>query len=167
MENTMEEQKNKIIIPTNKYQTHITQELLDSLNEEVRGWFMEAVTTIPLIRNLISPSRPLIKDLERDSQGRAIIDITNPPIIENVDYFRQPALFYLKNGCYTFLKPNSNPNSEYRKFWDEEIRRCREGYIRKSDGAWVTGFEYWFLNYQPMMVNVIEKYRVEQYFQSI
>ena len=155
----MEEQKNKIIIPTNKYQTPITQELLDSLNEEVRGWFMEAITTIPLIRNLISPSRPLIKDLERDSQGRAIIDITNPPIIENVDYFRQPALFYLKNGCYTFLRPNSNPNSEYRKFWDEERRRCREGYIRKSDGAWVTGFEYWFLNYHPMMVNFIEKGR--------
>ena len=59
----MEEQKNKIIIPTNKYQTPITQELLDSLNEEIRGWFMEAITTIPLIRNLISPSRPLIKDL--------------------------------------------------------------------------------------------------------
>ena len=155
----MEEQKNKIIIPTNKYQTSITQELLDSLNEEVRGWFMEAITTIPLIRNLISPSRPLIKDLERDSQGRAIIDITNPPIIENVDYFRQSALFYLKNGCYTFLRPNSNPNSEYRKFWDEERRRCREGYIRKSDGAWVTGFEYWFLNYHPMMVNFIEKGR--------
>ena len=156
----MEEQiQSEIIIPTNKYQTPITKELLDSLNEEVRGWFMEAVTTIPLIRNLISPSRPLIKDLERDSQGRAIIDITNPPIMENVDYFRQPALFYLKNGCYTFLKPNSNPNSEYRKFWDEEIRRCREGYIRKSDGAWVTGFEYWFLNYQPMLVNIIEKGR--------
>ena len=156
----MEEQiQSEIIIPTNKYQTPITKELLDSLNEEVRGWFMEAVTTIPLIRNLISPSRPLIKDLQRDSQGRAIIDITNPPIMENVDYFRQPALFYLKNGCYTFLKPNSNPNSEYRKFWDEEIRRCREGYIRKSDGAWVTGFEYWFLNYQPMLVNIIEKNR--------
>ena len=155
----MEEQKNKIIIPTNKYQTPITQKLLDSLNEEVRGWFMEAITTIPLIRNLISPSRPLIKDLERDSQGRAIIDITNPPIIENVDYFRQSALFYLKNRCYTFLRPNSNPNSEYKKFWDEERRRCREGYIRKSDGAWVTGFEYWFLNYHPMMVNFIEKGR--------
>ena len=151
----MEEQKSKIIIPTNKYQTPITQELLDSLNEEVRGWFMEAITTIPLIRNLISPSRPLIKDLERDSQGRAIVDITNPPIMENVDYFRQPALFYLKNGCYTFLKPNSNPNSEYRKFWDEERRRCWEGLVRESDGAWISGFNYWFLNYQPMMVNKI------------
>ena len=151
------EQQQKKFIETNKYQTPITQELLDSLPTEVKEWFIEAVTTIPFIRNLISPSRPLCKDLPRDSRGAAIIDITNPPIIENVDYFRQSALFYMKNGCYTFLKPNSNPNSEYRKFWDEEIRRCLEGYIRQSDGAWVTGFEYWFLNYHPMMVNFIEE----------
>ena len=151
--------QNEIIIPTNKYQTPITRKLLDSLSEEVRAWFMEAITTIPFIKNLISPNRPLCKDLPRDSRGAAIIDITNPPIIENVDYFRQSALNYLKNGCYTNLKPNSNPNSEYRKFWDEEIRRCLEGYIRQSDGAWVTGFEYWFLNYQPMMVNIIEEGR--------
>ena len=151
------EQQQKRFIETNKYQTPITQELLDSLPTEVKEWFIEAVTTIPFIRNLISPSRPLCKDLPRDSRGAAIIDITNPPIIENVDYFRQSALFYMKNGCYTFLKPNSNPNSEYRKFWDEEIRRCLEGYIRQSDGAWVTGFEYWFLNYHPMMVNFIEE----------
>ena len=151
------EQQQKKFIETNKYQTPITQELLDSLPTEVKEWFIEAVTTIPFIRNLISPSRPLCKDLPRDSRGAAIIDITNPPIIENVDYFRQSALFYMKNGCYTFLKPNSNPNSEFRKFWDEEIRRCLEGYIRQSDGAWVTGFEYWFLNYHPMMVNFIEE----------
>ena len=151
------EQQQKRFIETNKYQTPITQELLDSLPTEVKEWFIEAVTTIPFIKNLISPSRPLCKDLPRDSRGAAIIDITNPPIIENVDYFRQSALFYMKNGCYTFLKPNSNPNSEYRKFWDEEIRRCLEGYIRQSDGAWVTGFEYWFLNYHPMMVNFIEE----------
>ena len=55
--------------------------------------------------------------------------------------------------CYTFLKPNSNPNSEYRKFWDEERRRCWEGYVRESDGEWVTGMLYWFLNYCPMLVN--------------
>lgn len=151
--------QNEIVIPTNKYQTPITRKLLDSLSEEVRTWFVEAITTIPFIKNLISPNRPLCKDLPRDSRGAAIIDITNPPIIENVDYFRQSALNYLKNGCYTNLKPNSNPNSEYRKFWDEEIRRCLEGYIRQSDGAWVTGFEYWFLNYQPMMVNIIEEGR--------
>lgn len=158
MESIKEEQMNNII-KTNKYQTPITEELLNSLNEEVREQLLETINTVPLIKNLISENRPLCKDLPRDDRGAAIIDITNPPIIEDTDYFRQAALFFLKNGCYTFLKPNSNPNSEYRKFWDEEIRRCREGYIRKSDGAWVTGFEYWFLNYQTMLVNIIEEGR--------
>ena len=35
------------------------------------------------------------------------------------------------------------------------MRRCREGYVRESDGEWVTGFMYWFLNYCPMMVNKV------------
>ena len=61
----------------------------------------------------------------------------------------------MKHGCYTFLRPNSNPHSEYRKFWAEEKRRCYEGYVRESDGEWVTGLCYWFLNYNPMMVNKI------------
>lgn len=142
-----------VVIETNKYQTPVTQELLDSLPQEVAERLVEALTNIPFIRNLISPNRPYYKDLPRDSKGRAIVDITNPPIMTNADYFRQRALFYLKNGCYTFLKPNSNPNSAYRKFWDEEKRRCYEGYVRPEDGAWISGYNYWFLNYQPMMVN--------------
>ena len=140
-------------IPMNKYQTPLTEELLSSLPPEVVEQLYECITTIPLIKNLISPNRPYCKDLPRDERGAAIIDITNPPIIEDVDYFRQPAIHFLKHGCYTFLKPNSNPNSEFRKFWDEEKRRCYEGLIRPSDGAWISGYNYWFLNYQPMMVN--------------
>lgn len=142
-----------INIPMNKYQTPLTEELLSSLPPEVVEQLYECITTIPFIKNLISPNRPYCKDLPRDGRGAAIIDITNPPIIEDVDYFRQPAIHFLKHGCYTFLKPNSNPNSEFRKFWDEEKRRCYEGLIRPSDGAWISGYNYWFLNYQPMMVN--------------
>jgi hypothetical protein len=142
-----------INIPMNKYQTPLTEELLSSLPPEVVEQLYECITTIPFIKNLISPNRPYCKDLPRDKRGAAIIDITNPPIIEDVDYFRQPAIHFLKHGCYTFLKPNSNPNSEFRKFWDEEKRRCYEGLIRPSDGAWISGYNYWFLNYQPMMVN--------------
>lgn len=97
--------------------------------------------------------------MPRDEEGRAIVDITNPPIFEDADYFRQAAIHYQKHRCYTFLKPNSNPNSEFRKFWDEERRRCWEGLIRPSDGAWISGFNYWFLNYQPMMVNKITEGR--------
>ena len=142
-----------ILIETNEYQTPITEELLSQYPEEVVQQFTEIVNIVPFIKNLINPNRPKIEDLPRDKEGRAIVDITNPPIYKNADYFRQPALFYLKNNCYTKLRPNSNPNSEYRKYWREELRRCREGLIRQSDGMYVTGFLYWFLNYCPMMVN--------------
>lgn len=142
-----------ILIETNEYQTPITEELLSQYPEEVVQQFTEIVNIVPFIKNLINPNRPKIEDLPRDTEGRAIVDITNPPIYKDADYFRQPALFYLKNDCYTKLRPNSNPNSEYRKYWREELRRCREGLIRQSDGMYVTGFLYWFLNYCPMMVN--------------
>lgn len=141
------------LIKTNKYQTPITEELLSSYPDEVREQFMDAISTVPFIQNLISPSRPAIETLPRDSQGRAIIDITNPPTFEDADWFRQPALFFLKNGCYTFLRPNSNPNSEYRKYWDREIDRCYNGLLRETDGMYIPGYLYWFLNYCPMMIN--------------
>ena len=153
------EYKSKVLIETNKYQTPVTQELLDSLPPEVAEQLMDCLTNIEFIRRLISPDRPYYSDLPRDERGAAIVDITNPPIIEDTDYFRQPALHFMKHGCYTFLRPNSNPNSEYRKFWDEEKRRCYEGLIRPSDGAWISGYNYWFLNYQPMMVNKITEGR--------
>ena len=142
-------------IRMNKYQTPLTKELLSSLPDEIVEQLYDYINNIPFIRNLISPDRKYARDLPRDNKGRIIVDLTNPHIIEDADYFRPAALHYLKHGCYTFLKPNSNPNSEFRKFWDEELRRCWEGYVRPSDGEWVTGFCYWFLNYCPMMVNEI------------
>lgn len=145
--------ENNILVPTNKYQTPITENLLSQYPDEVREQFMEFISTVPFIQNLISPSRPKIEELPRDSKGRAIIDITNPPVYEDADYFRQAALYFLKHGCYTLLKPNSNPNSEYRKFWDREIDRCYNGLLRESDGMWIPGYLYWFLNYCPMMIN--------------
>lgn len=139
----------------NKYQTPITDELLNSLPQEVGEELIDTITSIEFIKRLISPNRPYAKDLPRDDKGRITVNLTNPHILEDMDYFRQPALHFMKHGCYTFLKPNSNPNSEYRKFWDEEIRRCLNGYVRTSDGEWVTGYCYWFLNYCPMMINII------------
>lgn len=147
--------ENTSAIVMNEYQTPLTDELLRSLPEEVKEELLETMNSVPLIKRLISPAREYAKDRPRDEHGRIIVDLANPHILEDMDYFRQPALHFMKHGCYTFLKPNSNPNSEYRKHWDEEIRRCREGYIRESDGEWVTGFLYWFLNYCPMMVNKV------------
>lgn len=152
-------EESKVLIQTNEFQTPITEDTLSKYPEEVKEQFMDFISTVPFIQNLISPSRPRIEDLPRDNKGRAIIDITNPPIYKNADYFRQSALHFLKHGCYTFLRPNSNPNSEYRKFWDREIDRCYNGLLRESDGMWIPGYMYWLLNYCPMMINEYQKNR--------
>ena len=142
-------------IPTNEFQTPINKELLDSIPEEVAEQLIDFVKNVPYIQNLINPNRRRAKDLPRDKQGRIIVDLENPHILENMDYFRPAALHYKKYNCYTFLRPNPNPNSEYRKWIDEEKRRCREGYVRESDGEWVTGYMYWYMNYCPIMLTQI------------
>ena len=140
------------IIPTNEFQTKITKELLDNYPEEVQEQFMDFIDTVPLLKWMIG-ERPRAKDLPRDDKGRIIVDITHPHILEDMDYFRPAAKFFNENGCYTLLKPNMNPNSEFGKWFFEEVRRCREGYVRESDGEWVTGHLYYYLNYCPIMLN--------------
>ena len=140
------------IIKTNKYQTPITKELLEQYPDEVAEQFMDFIDTVPLLKWMISEDRPRAKDLPRDEQGRIIVDITHPHILEDMDYFRPAILFYLENGCYSLLRPNANPNSEYGKWFREELRRCRDGYVRESDGEWIPGRMYWYLNYSPIMI---------------
>lgn len=142
----------KVLIPTNEFQTPITEELLNNYPEEVKEQFLDFVDTVPLISWMISEDRPKAKDLPRDNMGRIVVDIAHPHILEDMDYFRPAAKFYEENGCYSFLRPNANPNSEYGKWFREEVRRCREGYVRESDGEWVTGQMYWFLNYSRIML---------------
>lgn len=141
----------------NKYQSTVEELKLDSYPEEVQNEFWENINGVPFIRNLISKDRPLCKDLPRDEFGKAIIDISNPPIIENIDYFRQAAIRFNTTGKYTDLKPNKNPNSEYSKWIHEEVKRCWEGLIRPEDGAWISGDMYFYLNYSPIIQSKIRK----------
>ena len=134
----------------NKYQSSIEDLNLNSFPEEIQEQFNNFITNVPFIKHLISPSRLRAKDLPRDKDNKIIIDITNPHILEDMDYFRPSAIHYQKCGCYTKLRPNPNPNSEYGKWVREEIRRCHEGYIRYSDGEWIPGNLYFFLNYWPI-----------------
>ena len=142
-------------IPTNEFQTDINKEFMETMPNEVQEWFLEAINSVELIKRLISPDRKRAKDLPRDEQGKIIVDLANPHILENIDYFRPMALFFKEHGCYTYLRPNPNPNSEYRKLFDEEVRRCRDGYVRESDGEWITGYMYWYMNYCPIMLTEI------------
>lgn len=141
----------------NKYQTPLTDELLESLPEEVRNQLLDIINNVEFVRRLVSPDRQYAKDRPRDDKGRIIVDLANPHIVENIDYFRPTAIHYQKYGCFTNLRPNANPNSEFGKWIREERRRCWEGYVRESDGEWVTGYMYWFLNYSPIMLSEIIK----------
>lgn len=151
----MVELSDDFYIPTNEFQTEITKDFLDSLPDEVVEQLLDCVTNIELVKNLISPDRKRAKDMPHDEQGRVIVDLANPHILEDMDFFRPAALHFRKHGCYTFLRPNPNPNSEYKKWITEEKRRCREGYMRESDGEWVTGYMYWYMNYCPIMLTRI------------
>lgn len=143
-------------IEVNEFQTPITEELLEKYPVEIRDSFMDYITTVPFIRHLISPDRKRAKDLPRDNKGRIIVDLAHPHILENMDYFRQAAIHFTKYGTYTNLKPNRNPNSPYGKWVRTEIKRCWEGMVRPSDGEWVTGYMYFYLNYVPMMVTLVD-----------
>lgn len=139
----------------NKYQTPLTDELLNSLPQEVREQLLDVLNNVEFVKRLVSPNRQYAKDRPRDSRGRIIVDIANPHIVEDIDYFRPTAIHYQKHGTFTNLRPNANPNSEYGRWIREEKRRCWEGYVRESDGEWVTGYMYWFLNYSPIMLSKI------------
>lgn len=136
----------------NEYQTEYSEEYLKSLPSEIQEQYYDFITNVPYIRAFIADDRKRARDLPRDSEGKIIIDITQPHILEDVDYFRPSALHYQQFGCFTKLKPNANPNSEYGKWLREEVRRCWEGYIRPSDGEWITGDMYFFLNYCPIQL---------------
>lgn len=146
-------------IKMNKYQTELTEELVNSLPQEVQDQLFDIINNVEFVKRLISPTREYAKDRPRDGKGRIIVDLVNPHILENMDYFRPSAIHYEKYGTFTNLRPNANPNSEYGKWIREERRRIWDGYVRESDGEWVTGYLYWFLNYSPMMLSKIREYK--------
>lgn len=139
----------------NKCQTPLEDLHLDQYPNEVVEQFWDYLNNVPFIKWMVSPDRPYVHELPRDDQGRAIIDVTHPPILENSDFFRSTAKVWEETGSYTKLRPNRNPNSDFGKWLIEERRRGWEGYTDPSTGMWVTGDYYWMLNYCPM--HLIEK----------
>jgi len=156
-------------IKTNQYQTKLTEELRKSLHKEVWQDLIDFLDSVKFINWLIQPEeiRGYAKDRPRpvDENGnfayednRKLIDLTKPHILENMDFFRERALYFEKHGRYTHLRPNPNPRSEYAKFWKEELHRWKYGLVRESDGEWIPGGYYFYLNYSPIWL--VEEQRV-------
>ena len=135
----------------NKCQTPLEDLHLEKYPAEVQEQFWDFLNNVPFIRWMVSPDRPLVSELPRDNEGRAIIDITHPPILEGSDYFRPSALAFKANkGRYTTLRPNANPNSDFGKWLYSQRERGWNGYCNPTTGMWVTGDYYWMLNFCPM-----------------
>ena len=149
-------------ILTNYTQTPISERIFKGLDHNSKSSFFEFFMNIELIQNMVSVDRKRARDLPRDKKGRIIVSLENPHILEDMDYFTERANFFRKHGRYTDLFPNPAPGSAYRKFWDEERRRCKEGYIRESDGEWISGYFYFYINYSPILK--VEK--EEEYFEE-
>lgn len=64
---------------------------------------------------------------------------------KNTDLFRQAAIHFKKWGCYTKLITGTHACN---MFWDEEERRCLEGYT--VGGIRISGYHYFYLNYCPI-----------------
>lgn len=149
----------------NKYQTPLDDALKKSVPKEVWQEVTEYVGSVQFIKNLIAPNRPYIKDrpvmkytkggITRDYEdGRKEVDLTNPHILEDMDYFRQRAIFFEKNGKYTNITPNSNPRSDYAQFWAQELRYWKYGMVR-PDGEWIPGELYFYWNYAPIWMSIV------------
>lgn len=148
-------------IKLNHFQTPLSEELRNSVPKEVWDTVLEYISQVKFIQNLISAERGYIadnpimtyiddngKECEYED-GRREVDVTNPHVLEDMDYFRQAAIHFEQNGRYTNITPNGNPKSDYTRFWKGEVEKWRNGVVR-PDGEWIPGELYFYWNYSPI-----------------
>lgn len=75
--------------------------------------------------------------------------------ILNSEKFRQAAIRFQGSGFYCSAPVGS---SEYLKYWENEEDRCINGYTAE-DGDWISGYNYWYLNYCPILRLVEVEYK--------
>lgn len=150
----------------NSLQTELTDDILKDLDSSSISELYDCLSKIHLLQALSNPNRKYCRDLQRwdnpnvldvrkpDKKGRIYVDLENPHILENMDYFRPAAKHFEEFGCYTKIFENPDPNSEYMKFWNEERRRCVEGYVREGDGEWIPGYLYHYWNYGRVQIKI-------------
>ena len=136
----------------------IRKELLDDEYEE----FIKCITEIPFISYLISPDRKRVADCEKDEDGRVIVDLTHPHILENMSYFTEARNNMKRLGRYCPYEKSISKTSQYGLWWKREVDRCRNGMTRE-DGEWIPGIFYFYLNYNPILKTKIIKKKNKEY----
>lgn len=67
--------------------------------------------------------------------------------IEDSSKFKPAASHFEKYGYYTAAPKGT---TDYKKFWDEELKRCIHGYSTE-DGDYISGYYYFYLNYSRII----------------
>ena len=75
--------------------------------------------------------------------------------IKNADKFRIPATTFQTHGKYCFYPHGT---TEYLNFWEKESDYCVNGFTA-ADGDWISGYNYWYLNYCPILRLVEFEYK--------
>lgn len=88
-----------------------------------------------------------IKSRTKRTSNFAKLDAVRNPdgIFINTSVFKEAGNCFMKNGYYT---PERWGTPAWVEFWEEELRRCREGY--EVGGVKITGEHYGYLNYAPI-----------------
>jgi hypothetical protein len=68
---------------------------------------------------------------------------------DNPNKFRPAAVSFQTNGFYCSYPKGT---TAYRKYWDEEFKRCVEGFTSEDD-EYISGYFYFYLNYCQIILN--------------
>ena len=134
----------------NKYQTPL-EDVLKGLKEEISQDILGAIKDYVYIQKLVASDRPTYKTVKRDRDNKVIVDLSNPHILEDMDYFRQPAITFQKTGKYTEAIRSVHKQSAWAEFWRKEGVKCLTYAVNPSTGDWIPGDYYFYLNYSPIL----------------
>ncbi len=84
--------------------------------------------------------------------------LTNPTTFINTDYFCEEAKRFVKYNTYCDAPEGTY---EYQEYWDEQDRRCREGYT--VGGIRITGEHYAYLNFGRIKITEGEGKKARKY----
>ena len=83
----------------NSTQSNLEDLKVDNNPKEVIEQFYDFFNNIPFIQSFTKADRKRAKDLPRDEEGKIKVNITEPHILEDMDYFRPSAIHFQKYGC--------------------------------------------------------------------
>jgi hypothetical protein len=84
-------------------------------------------------------------------RGNGYIDM--PDKFTNTEEFQTEATFFKKHGVYT-LSPKGT--YQYIEYWKNQRERCLNGFTN-SDGLWIPGTYYFYLNFVQIKLNIGNK----------